>query len=142
MNSALQCLTHVKTLAKLMIEEGQPKQDQMIYHMFRDHIRGYYSKQYGNRSMSSSQLFRNLKKISVRMQPGRQHDAHEFALGLLSFVEEYFKKEKKMKEFDKVFGGKLVSEVTCSNCKHVSSSYESMLSISLVAWESSGHKQS
>ncbi len=140
MNSALQCLTHIKPLAHLLVAEGKPAQDQMIYNMFRDHLRGYYSKNYGSQSMSSNQLFRNLKKINFRMTPGRQHDAHEFALGLLSFVEDHFKKEKKINDFDEVFGGKLVSEVTCSNCKHVSSSYESMLSMSLVIFELSGYK--
>lgn len=82
--------------------------------------------------MSSKELFRFMRKIHYQMTPGRQHDAHEFALGILGFVESHFRKVKKLKELESVFGGRLVSEITCSNCKHVSSSFESMLSLSLV----------
>ena len=66
------------------------------------------------------------------MAPGRQHDAHEFALGILGSVEAHFAQEKRAKLFEQVFGGRLASQLTCLSCKHVSTSFESMVSLSLV----------
>lgn len=131
MNSALQCMTHIKPLAKLMLSESDTAHngDQLIYNLFREHMRAYYAK--GQDAYSPNGLFRHMKKINSRMVPGRQHDAHEFALGVLDSIEDHFKKSKS-KAFDGVFGGKLVSQITCHSCKHVSSSYESMTSLSLV----------
>lgn len=132
MNSALQCLTHIKPLSRVILSENcQGQQDQLIYNLFKDHIRAYYGK--GCEPIASTGLFRNLKKINYRMNPGSQHDAHEFALGILGSVEDHFSKSKQNKIFEQIFGGKLVSQITCLNCKHVSSSYESMVSLSLVA---------
>lgn len=132
MNSALQCLTHIKPLAKLLLTEGAAgeKDGNLIASMFREHLAAYYGK--GTDALSSNSLFRNLKKVNSRMTPGRQHDAHEFALGILGPLEDHFKKVKKLDLFEKVFGGKLVSQITCLSCKHISNSYESMISLSLV----------
>lgn len=131
MNSALQCLTHIKPLARaLLSESSNGQQDQLIYNLFRDHIRAYYGK--GNEPLSSNGLFKNLKRINYRMVPGSQHDAHEFALGILGSVEEHFVKANQAKVFEQIFGGKVVSQITCLSCKHISNSYESMASLSLV----------
>jgi uncharacterized UBP type Zn finger protein len=114
------------------MEDGKGKEadGSFIYSLFREHLRAYYGK--GNDALASNSLFRNLKKVNSRMTPGRQHDAHEFALGILGPLEDHYKKVKKLDSFERVFGGKLVSQITCLTCKHVSSSYESMISLSLV----------
>lgn len=132
MNSALQCLTHIKPLARLLIGDGKDGEasGDLIYSLYREHLRAYYGK--GNEAMAPNSLFRNLKKVNSRMVPGRQHDAHELALGILGPLEDHFKKVKKPDAFERVFGGKLVSQITCLTCKHVSNSYESMVSLSLV----------
>lgn len=132
MNSALQCMTHIHSLSKAVLSEaGQPKGgDQLIYNLFREHLSAYFGK--GGDASSPNGLFRNLKKINSRMVPGRQHDAHEFALGILGPVEDHFKKAKLDKVFEQIFGGKIVSQITCLSCKHISNSYETILSLSLV----------
>lgn len=132
MNSALQCLTHIKPLARLMIGDSKYEEasGDLIFSLYREHLRAYYGK--GNDALATNNLFRNLKKVNSRMTPGRQHDAHEFALGILGPLEDHFKKVKKPDVFERVFGGKLVSQITCLTCKHVSNSYESMVSLSLV----------
>lgn len=131
MNSAMQCLTHIKPLANLLInDEKDEREGGPIYSMFKDHLRSYYAK--GTEPLASNALFRNLKKVNSRMTPGRQHDAHEYALGILGPLEDHFKKVKKMEAFERVFGGKIVSQITCLTCKHISNSYESMVSLSLV----------
>lgn len=132
MNSALQCLTHIKPLVKIILSDaGQPQAgDHLIYNLFREHLKAYYGS--GNESYSPNGLFRNMNKINSRMVPGRQHDAHEFALGILGPVEDHFKKSKQIKIFEQIFGGKVVSQITCSTCKHISNSYETMVSLSLV----------
>ena len=132
MNSALQCLTHIKPLSRLLLTDTKDSEvdGSFILSMYRDHLRAYYGK--GNEPLASNTLFRNLKKVSSRMAPGRQHDAHEFALGILGPLEDHFKKVKRIDAFENVFGGKLVSQITCLTCKHVSSSYETMISLCLV----------
>jgi ubiquitin carboxyl-terminal hydrolase 36/42 len=131
MNSALQCLTHIKPLARLILSEGSAgAHDEYLYNVFKEHLKTYYGGNDG--AFSPKQLFSSMKNINSRMTPGRQHDAHEYALGVLDVVEEHFKKIKRGKDFENVFGGRLVSEVTCNNCKHVSSSHEHMESLSLV----------
>lgn len=137
MNSALQCLTQIKPLVKLVMDERSKDHEHKIFNLFREHLQAYYQDGKGGHAISPRPLFSNLKRINFRMTPGRQHDAHEFALGILSGVEDYFAKDKRTKQFEQVFGGKLASQITCFNCKHVSTSFESMVSLSLVA---SAHK--
>lgn len=134
MNSALQCLTHIKPLARTILAEGATHggNEQYLYGIFKEHLKAYYGGSNSTSSISPKQLFSSMKKINSRMTPGRQHDAHEYALGVLDVVEEHFKKQKRVKDFENIFGGRLVSEITCSSCKHVSSSYEHMVSLSLV----------
>lgn len=132
MNSALQCLTHIKPLSRALLSESHSGtgQDKYLYNLYREYLKTYFSG--GGGPISPGGLFGSMKKINSRMTPGRQHDAHEYALGVLDFVEEHFKREKRTKEFERIFGGRLVSEVTCSSCRHVSSSHEHMVSLSLV----------
>ena len=133
MNSALQCLTHIKPLSRAIMQDADSSGNGgQLYGMYRDYLKTYYKGQGSHGAVSPKQLFSNMRKINSRMAPGRQHDAHEYALGVLDFVEEHFKKQKRTKEFERIFGGRLVSEVTCASCKHVSSSYEHMVSLSLV----------
>lgn len=135
MNASLQCLTQIQPLVNLIFNSGVKNGDKerLVFRLFEEHLKNYYapSKSGNFNSFSPSGLFRNMKKINFRMVPGRQHDAHEFALGVLGAVEEHYRKEKRSQLFEAAFGGKLVSDITCSKCKHVSSSYESMLSLSL-----------
>lgn len=140
MNSALQCITHIKPLSRLVAGDQSNNPDHLIFNIYRDYLKAYYSQNKANAAISPTSLFRNLKKISIRMTPGRQHDSHEFALGVLGFIQDHYKKLKKSEEFEQIFGGKLVSQITCSSCKHVSDSFESMVSLSLVLEDYEGYK--
>ncbi len=131
MNSALQCLSQLKPLARLVMDE-LTKEHEQIFNLFREHLQAYYQDSRSSHALSPRPLFSNLKRINLRMTPGRQHDAHEFALGILGSVEEHFSKDKRAKVFELVFGGRLASQITCLSCRHVSTSFESMVSLSLV----------
>lgn len=131
MNSALQCLAHIKPLAKLVLESAESSNEKQTYQNFKEFLKSYYNS--NSHVVTPTNLFRTMKNINSRMTPGRQHDAHEYMLGIVDFVENHFKKSKQSEKFEKVFGGRLVSDVTCSQCHHVSSTFENMISLSLVA---------
>jgi len=60
-----------------------------------------------------------------------QHDAHEFLNILFERLEQEFKNTIYTRLVQSVFGGKLSSQVICTNCGHVSSTYEDYYTLSL-----------
>jgi ubiquitin carboxyl-terminal hydrolase 34 len=60
-----------------------------------------------------------------------QHDAHEFLNILFERLEQEFKSTTYAQLMQSVFGGKFSSQVICSNCGHVSSTYEDYYTLSL-----------
>lgn len=83
MNSALQCLTHSPNLANFFVSLSRDKtlaNNQDILALFLDYFRNYTNAQ---RVYSPQNFFRSLRKINPILTPGRQHDSHEFILGLL-----------------------------------------------------------
>ena len=93
----------------------------------------YYKCYAGKGSVySPSNMFRSLKKINPILTPGRQHDSHEFIVGLMDKVELGLKQRKMLTEFKERFIGELSSEVICQSCKNVSKTKEDFTTISLV----------
>ena len=60
-----------------------------------------------------------------------QHDAHEFLNILFERLEKMFKDTPYRRVMQHVFGGKSCSQITCSNCGYVSSTYEDYYTLSL-----------
>jgi ubiquitin C-terminal hydrolase len=79
-------------------------------------------------------MFRSLRRINPILTPGRQHDSHEFIVGLIDKVETGLKRRKMIEEFQKRFIGELCSEVKCSSCKYVSKTKENFTTLSLVSF--------
>lgn len=140
MNSALQCLLHITELSKLLLTDKtglQIKPDEKnakACDMTRKYVGvlNEYFKAGASGAVRPTELFRSMRTINSMMRPGSQHDAHEYFLGLLGLVESYLKFTRKTPEFERIFGGQLVSEVMCLTCNHPSRSTESMVSLSLV----------
>jgi ubiquitin carboxyl-terminal hydrolase 36/42 len=86
--------------------------------------------------------------ISKHLRVGRQEDAHEFLLYLLDALEKSAKQFKQTQSnsfasqsnednlIQKLFGGKLVSSVTCLKCKNVYKKYDNFLDVSLHIYNS------
>jgi len=136
MNSVLQCLSHIKPLVTAVVEntkiESSNKEDRTakFQKFLREHFKTYFSS--SSSSIAPEDLFYYLRKVNSRLVPGRQQDAHEYLVGALSLLEDYFKLEKRQKIFTRVFGGRLVSSISCKVCKHASNSYENMYCLSVV----------
>lgn len=99
-------------------------------------------------------IIHNIRNIAHHIKIGRQEDAHEFLLYFLSAMEnsatDYLhsisKKFSKLKKtafpnyfeennlIQKIFGGQLISTVTCGKCKSSSSRYDKFIDISLVRY--------
>lgn len=133
MNSALQCLTHSPNLAEYFLTLSQNKkalEQQDVLYVLLDYFRNYSGK---GSVYSPSTMFRSLRKINPILTPGRQHDSHEFIVGLMDKVETGLKQRKMLSDFKERFIGELCSEVICQNCKNVSKTKEDFTTLSLVS---------
>ena len=132
MNSALQCITHSPNMAQFFLDLSKDKRalaQQDILYIVLDYFKSYSSSQ---RVYSPQNMFRSLRKINPILTPGRQHDSHEFILGLLDKVETGLKQRKMLNQYKDKFIGELCSEVTCQNCNYVSQTKENFTVLSLV----------
>ncbi|XP_019421353.1 PREDICTED: ubiquitin carboxyl-terminal hydrolase 20-like [Lupinus angustifolius] len=88
--------------------------------------------------VSPWKLVKNLSYFSSSFQRYQQEDAHEFmqyALDKLDRCFLYLKENSKSFEdanlVEKIFGGRLISKLRCSNCGHSSNTYEPLIDMSL-----------
>jgi ubiquitin C-terminal hydrolase len=102
--------------------------------------------QCNQQSVTPKGVIQNIKLIAKNLRIGRQEDAHEFLLYLLDAMEKSSKQFKltstkgfiKSNEsqsdnlIQKIFGGKMISSVTCLKCKKSSKKIDNYLDLSLV----------
>jgi len=95
-------------------------------------------------------IIQNINQIAKSLRIGRQEDAHEFLLYTLDALERSAKNFKinnskifvsNSSDFDdnliqKIFGGKMVSSVTCLKCKNTTKKIDNYLDISLQIFDS------
>ncbi len=100
--------------------------------------------------MTPRNIIQNINQIAKSLRIGRQEDAHEFLLYLLDALERSAKNFKtniskdfvsNSSDFDdnliqKIFGGKMVSSVTCLKCKNTTKKIDNYLDISLQIFDS------
>ena len=96
-------------------------------------------------SITPRNIIQNLHSIAKTLRVGRQEDSHEFLLYMLDALEKSAKlfKQSSLNSFissssdssdnliQKIFGGKLLSSVTCSKCKKSSNKIDNFLDVSL-----------
>ncbi len=82
--------------------------------------------------------------IAKNIKIGRQEDAHEFLLYMLDAMEKssksfittstknFLKNSNDDNLIQKIFGGKMISSVTCLKCKKSSKKIDNYLDLSLV----------
>ena len=103
-------------------------------------------------SITPRNIIQNLNQIAKSLKIGRQEDAHEILLYLLDALEKSAKnyRTSSSKNFiakspaaeiednliQKVFGGKLISSVTCLKCKKTNNKIDNYLDVSLHIYNS------
>ncbi|XP_019445309.1 PREDICTED: ubiquitin carboxyl-terminal hydrolase 21-like isoform X2 [Lupinus angustifolius] len=88
--------------------------------------------------VSPWRLVKNLSYFSSSFSSYQQEDAHEFMQCALDKLDRCFLDLKENNEsfddvnlVDKIFGGRLLSKLRCSNCGHSSNTYEPLIDMSL-----------
>ncbi|KAF2072088.1 hypothetical protein CYY_006587 [Polysphondylium violaceum] len=148
-NSIMQNLTHVNLLRDLFLEAppGSPKSVITSNSSMTNEMFNFYSKMYKSNTsrISPHGLFSEIVKKSPRFGGFKQQDSHELLRylldGLISEEQNATKKRKEPTYIDKVFGGKLISIITCFHCGYVSKTFEPFLDLSLpISSEKSSNK--
>lgn len=143
LNSVLQCLSYTPPLANYLLTGEHGKRCRAegfcLVCEFERHVKRSFRE--NNRVIAPNGTVSHLRWIAKHMRVGRQEDSHEF----LRFVIEGMQKNllagldssrmaPRVKEttlVHQVFGGYLQSQVNCLTCKHISSTFDPLLDLSL-----------
>ncbi|MCO5611304.1 hypothetical protein L7F22_065556 [Adiantum nelumboides] len=141
LNSVLQCLTYTPPLATYF-QAGLHKSSCRAVAFcamcaLENHVKQALSAP--GRFISPNQLVRNLRCISRAFHMGRQEDAHEYMRYLIEALQKCCSLDVHAKAsphsrksyIQKIFGGRLQSQVKCTECEHSSNTYDPFLDLSL-----------
>lgn len=146
LNSVLECLTYTPPLAQYLLKEEHKKSCRMTGYCalcsMELHTRRCFKdpKSFVNGAAILPGYFTsNLKALSKTLRLGRQEDAHEFYMFLLSAFQKSSiaglgKLPPKVEEtalIYQIFGGKLRSQLKCFGCKATSNNFEACLDLSV-----------
>lgn len=145
LNSVLQCLTYTPPLAA-HLQAGLHTiscniQGFCAMCALERHVREALSS--NGRVVSPSYIVKNLRSISRSFQMYRQEDAHEYMRYLIEALQRCCSAALLggRSLIKSVFGGRLRSQVKCTQCSHCSNKYDPFLDLSLeVARADSLHK--
>lgn len=139
-NAILQCLTHtapfVEGLRSANHDMPCNSEDFCVLCAIRDHIELSLTSLGG--IISPLKLVNNLNYFSSFFRRYQQEDAHEFMQCFLDKLERCLVSEVKDRVssedddlVNKVFGGRLISNLCCCNCGHCSETHEPLVDLSL-----------
>lgn len=142
LNSVLQCLTYTQPLAAYF-QAGRHKLTCRVAGFcamcaVQDHA--ITAAGSSGKILSPTVLVRNLRCISRNFQTRRQEDAHEYMMNLMECMhkcclpvgvtsESPVAYEKSL--VHKIFGGRLISQVKCTQCSYCSDKFDPFLDLSL-----------
>eukprot|EP01018_Ginkgo_biloba_P015394 Gb_30872 [translate_table: standard] len=142
LNSVLQCLTYTEPLAAYF-QSGRHKSTCRIAGFcamctVQDHVTS--ASVSSGKILSPTILVRNLRCISRNFRISRQEDAHEYMMNLMEAMhkcclptgiasESPVAYEKSL--VHKIFGGRLISQVKCTQCSYCSNKSDPFLDLSL-----------
>jgi len=143
LNSVLQCLLHTPPLLHVLLShnKAQSCRGNPDFCMACS-LRAVMEEAHGRRrhAFTPFQIANRLQLIAGHMRRGRQEDSHEFLRYAIDAIQKSClaghpsKADPKIAEttwVHKIFGGKLRSRVTCSECHHNSDTFDSMLDLSV-----------
>lgn len=142
LNSVLQCLTYTQPLVAYF-QSGRHRAMCRVAGFcamcaLQDHI--MIALDSSGKILSPTTLVRNLRCISRNFRISRQEDAHEYMMNLMEAMhkcclpagitsESPVAYEKSF--VHKIFGGRLISQVKCTQCSHSSNKFDPFLDLSL-----------
>lgn len=142
LNSVLQCLTYTQPLVAYF-QSGRHKATCRVAGFcamctLQDHV--MIALDSSGKILSPTTLVRNLRCISRNFRISRQEDAHEYMVNLMEAMhkcclpagitsESPVAYEKSF--VHKIFGGRLISQVKCTQCSHSSNKFDPFLDLSL-----------
>lgn len=135
LNSVLQCLTYTPPLAAHLqsgLHSSSCKATGFCAMCgLERHVREALTS--NGRTVSPSYLVKNLRCISRSFQMWRQEDAHEYMRYLIEALQKCSSLEQLggISLIKSVFGGRLRSQVKCTQCSHCSNKYDPFLDLSL-----------
>ncbi|KAI0268122.1 hypothetical protein BC834DRAFT_968344 [Gloeopeniophorella convolvens] len=145
LNSALQCLLHTPPLLHVLLAHGKTqscrvKSNFCMACSLRDVMEESHSRR--KSAFTPYPVANKLQVIASHMRRGRQEDSHEFLRYAIDALQKTclaghqssVKANPKIAEttwVHKIFGGKLRSRVTCSECHHNSDTFDSILDLSI-----------
>ncbi|XP_010536980.1 PREDICTED: ubiquitin carboxyl-terminal hydrolase 23 [Tarenaya hassleriana] len=142
LNSVLQCLTYTEPLAAYLQSAAHQKSCHVAGFCalcaIQKHVRT--ALQATGRILAPKDLVSNLRCISRNFRNCRQEDAHEYMINLLecmhkcclpSGVPSESLDAYKSSLVHKIFGGRLRSQVKCTQCSHCSDTFDPFLDLSL-----------
>ncbi|KAI7838812.1 hypothetical protein COHA_007427 [Chlorella ohadii] len=145
MNSVLQSLVHTAPLAELLLSQSAAR-------LHNGAVNGFYPIQLARELVSRSlahhsrgphaplAFAKSLRRISRSFRLGRQEDAHEFLIALLDAMHEASIAHMQPKPppevahtsfIYRIFGGRMRSQVKCSECGYESNTYDPCIDLSL-----------
>ncbi|KAL5698924.1 ubiquitinyl hydrolase 1 [Ranunculus cassubicifolius] len=142
LNSVLQCLTYTEPFAAYL-HSGKHKSSCQVVGFcamcaIQNHVRRVL--QYSGKILAPKHLVVNMSRISRNFRYARQEDAHEYMVNLLEsmhkcclplgFPTEAPSAYEKSLVY-KIFGGRLRSQVKCTECSYESNKYDPILDLSL-----------
>ncbi|EGC40545.1 hypothetical protein DICPUDRAFT_96224 [Dictyostelium purpureum] len=137
-NSIMQNLTHVNILRDIFLKEpGTPGSKIHTSSPLTMEMYYFFNKMYKTKHthISPTGLFSEICKKSPRFRGFKQQDSHELLRylldGLISEEQNTTQRRKDPTYIDKIFGGQLISIITCFHCGYVSKTYEPFLDLSL-----------
>ncbi|XP_041999920.1 ubiquitin carboxyl-terminal hydrolase 21-like [Salvia splendens] len=129
MNSVLQCIIHTVPLLQPILSTQSAnncnKKQFCLLSALRDLI---FQCLVSNATVSPVDLVNNLTYISSNFKRSQQEDAHEF---FQCFLDRLGSCHEWGSIVQRVFGGRLVSNLMCCNCGHCSDTYEPSIDLSL-----------
>ncbi|XP_059077381.1 uncharacterized protein LOC131058557 isoform X2 [Cryptomeria japonica] len=142
LNSVLQCLTYTQPLAAYF-QGGRHKLTCRVAGFcamcaVQDHV--ITATGSSGKILSPTSLVKNLRCISRNFRISRQEDAHEYMMNLMESMhkcclpagvtsESPVAYEKSL--VHKIFGGRLISQVKCTQCSYCSNKFDPFLDLSL-----------
>lgn len=142
LNSVLQCLTYTEPLAAYLQSGKHQTSCRVAGFCALCAIQKHVSRalQLSGRSLAPKDLVSNLRCISRNFRNARQEDAHEYMVNLLESMHKCCLPSGVPSEspsaYDKslvhkIFGGRLRSQVKCTQCSYSSNKFDPFLDLSL-----------
>ncbi|KAK4422393.1 Ubiquitin carboxyl-terminal hydrolase 19 [Sesamum alatum] len=142
-NVVLQCLAYTRPLVAYLLEKGHKKECQMDDWCFLCEFQNHVERASQNLApFSPINILSRLPNIGGNLGYGKQEDAHEFMRFAIDTMQsvclDEFGGEKAVQPryqettlIQHIFGGRLQSQVICTECNNVSNQFENMMDLTV-----------